>query len=413
MRPVSNPEARGPEARRPLYINKIIGTASRNYNFSPAIIARLSFWYSYSRAISLVETLRKPPRNVVICVNTLRSNVRYVIDELKRAGLPTTISKIFKDTILVPIEGPFQLEASELKKIIVKVQAAEDIMMGAPRLYHPGVVRLEDDIKPGDTVAISTRFGDIVAVGKSLIASTEEPSGPVAEITKSIYQKPNLKALKIFIRGFAYESNLASLQALEMWDVKPDSRILIISPKLSDLIWTLNQTRCKANIVIISKTSAEEKKLQEGLRSLKMEQYIDKIEWIAGNLKKIDISEGAFDYVYIRPKSTKLGLRPRLAALFKERDFISCFRDALFLVKKFSPGLRKGGRLLYITESLDPIEGEYILEILIEKLKFKAVRHQIKFGETGLPGFVGSDCALRVFPDKHDDVGLFAAVVTR
>lgn len=406
-------ETKEPETKRPLYINKIISTVARNYNFSPAIVARLSFWYSYDRAISLIETLRKPPKNVVICVNTLRSNIRYVIDELKRAGLSPTPSKLFKDTILIPIEGPFQLETTGLKRIIAKVQAAEDIMMGAPRLYHPGVLQVEDGIKPGDTIAVTTKFGDVVAVGKSLIASTEEPSGPVAEITKSIYQKPNLKALKVFIRGFAYESNLASLQALEMWDVKPDSRILMISPKLSDLIWTLNQTRGRADIVIISKTATEEKKLQEGLRNLKMDQYVDKAEWLSGNLKKIDISEGAFDYIYIRPKSTKIGLRPRLAALLKERDFISCFRDAMFLIRKFSLGLKKGGRLLYMAESFDPIEGEYILEILIEKFKFKAVRQPIKFGEAGLLGFAGSDCALRTFPDKQDDIGLFAAVVTR
>jgi len=335
------------------------------------------------------------------------------MDELKRAGLMPSPSKLFRDVIFIPIEGPFQLDATGKKRIIVKVQAAEDIMMGAPRLYHPGVIEIEEGIRPGDTVAIATKYGDIVAIGKSLVASTEKPSGPVADITQSLYQRPNLRALKVFIRGFAYESDLASIQALEIWGPRPESKIFMISPKLSDLIWTLNRTRGRADIVVISKTTPEEDKLQEGLRSLKMEQYIDRIEWLSGNLKKIDVSDEAFDYVYIRPWSTKIGLRPRLAALLKERDFIKCFRDAIFLVRKFSRGLRRGGRLLYLTESLDPIEGEYVLEFFIRRLKFKPIPRQLKFGEAGLQGFQGSEHALRVYPDKHDDIGLFAVVVTR
>ena len=180
------------------YINKIIKEIANRYHYSPAIVARLSFWYSFPRAVSMIKALRTPPKEAVIRVNMLRSNPRYVFEELKAAGLTPQYSKLFREVLTIPIEGPNELGKID-KKIVIKDQAAEEIMMGAPRLYDPGVLEIGEGIKPGDEVAIVTRFGRQIAVGISHIASGEKPSGLVAEITNSLYFKPNLKALKVFI----------------------------------------------------------------------------------------------------------------------------------------------------------------------------------------------------------------------
>ena len=394
------------------YINKIIKEIANRYHYSPAIVARLSFWYSFPRAVSMIKALRTPPKEAVIRVNMLRSNPRYVFEELKAAGLTPQYSKLFREVLTIPIEGPNELGKID-KKIVIKDQAAEEIMMGAPRLYDPGVLEIGEGIKPGDEVAIVTRFGRQIAVGISHIASGEKPSGLVAEITNSLYFKPNLKALKVFIRGFAYEADMASTQALVLWNPQPNTKILLISPRLPDLIWTLAKVKGRGEIVVVSKSASEEEKLKRGLNSVKMEDLIDRIRWIARELKKISVTPNYFDYIYIHPRSTKTGIRPRLTAFLKERDFIRCARDAWFLVSKFSEGLRPNGKLLYITESLDPLEGEFILEKMIGVLKLKPTKLPIRFGTRGISGFKGAEYALRVFPDLHDDIGLFACVMTR
>ncbi len=394
------------------YIGKIIKEVSSKYNYSRAIVARLAFWYSFPRALSIIKALRRPPKEVVIRVNMLRSNPRYVFEELRAAGLTPSYSKLFREVITIPVEGPFELEEVD-KKIVVKDQAAEELMMGAPRLYDPGLLEVGEGIKPGDKVAIVTRFGMQIAVGISHIATGEKPSGLVAEITKSLYFKPNLKALKVFIRGFAYEADMASTQALVLWNPQQDSKILMVSPRLPDLVWTISQVKGRADIVVVSKSSLEEDKLKRGLISMKMEDIVDRIRWISGELKKLSVSADYFDYIYIHPRSTKTGIRPRLTAFLKERDFIRCARDAWFLIVKFSEGLRSGGKLLYLTESLDSLEGEYIMEQMITKLKLKPTKLPIRFGSRGNPGFKGSEYALRVFPDIHDDIGMFACVMTK
>ncbi len=394
------------------FVNKIIKEISSKYYYSPAIVARLSFWYSFHRALSIIQALRRPPKEAVIRVNMLRSNPRYVLEELKSAGLTPRYSDLFREVITIPIEGPNQLEKVD-KRIVVKDQAAEEIMMGAPRLYDPGVLEIGENIKPGDKVAIVTKFGEQIAVGVSHIASGEKPSGLVVEVHKSLYYKPNLKALKVFIRGFAYEADLASTQALVMWNPLPGSKVLMISPRLPDLIWTLSQIKARGEIVVVSKTSLEEEKLKRGIMSKKLEDLVDKIKWISGDLKKLSVSSEYFDFIYVHPRSTKTGIRPRLTAFLKERDFIRCSRDAWFLVAKFSEGLKMNGKLLYTKESLDPLEGEYILERMILEKNLKPIKLPIRFGTRGNPGFKGSEFALRVFPDIHDDIGLFACVVTR
>ncbi len=394
------------------YISRMIRDVSTKYHYSPAIVARLSFWYSFNRALSMIRALRRPPKEAVIRVNTLRSNPRYVFEELKAAGLTPKYSKLFREVITIPIEGPNKLEEVE-KKIVVKDQAAEEIMMGAPRLYDPGVLEIDENVRPGDKVAVVTRFGKQIAVGISHVAAGEKASGLIAEITKSLYFKPNLKALKVFIRGFAYEADMASTQALVLWNPQPGSRVLMISPRLPDLIWTIANMKGRGELVVVSKTSAEEEKLKRGIIAMKMEDYVDRIKWTAGELKKLSVAPEYFDYMYIHPRSTKTGIRPRLTAFLKERDFVRCARDAWFLVAKFYEGLRKGGRMLYLTESLDPLEGEYIMERMIEKLDMRPSKLPIRFGTRACPGFKGSEYALRVFPDIHDDIGLFACVMMR
>ena len=256
---------------RKIYLSKLIKETVKHYNYSAAIVARLSFWYSYPRAISLIEALRRPPREVVIRVNMLRSNPRYVFDELKQAGLNPSTSKYFREVITIPLEGPFELDPTLEKKIIVKIQAAEEIMTGAPRLYDPGVLEIGENIKPGDRVAIVTKYGDYVAEAISKIASGEKPIGLVAEIEKSLYYKPNLRALRVFIRGFAYEADMASTQALHMWKPERNSKILLVSPRLPDLIWTIAYTRGRAEYTVVSKSEGEEDKLRRGLINMKMD----------------------------------------------------------------------------------------------------------------------------------------------
>jgi len=115
----------------------------------------------------------------------------------------------------------------------------------------------------------------------------------------------------------------------------------------------------------------------------------------------------------VTPRSSKIGLRPRISAFLKEDDIINLMRDAKRLLDKVVPALKKGGRLLYAVPSLDPAEGEFIVTYLMNAWRLEPTPGEYKWGDHGLKEIPGGEKTLRTFPDIHDDMGFFAALLTR
>jgi H/ACA ribonucleoprotein complex subunit 4 len=67
---------------------------------------------------------------------------------------------------------PMELAIESIKKVIVSDNAIENVCNGAP-LAVGGIVRLEDDIKKGDWIAILSLKGELVAIGRAMLSSKE------------------------------------------------------------------------------------------------------------------------------------------------------------------------------------------------------------------------------------------------
>lgn len=89
--------------------------------------------------------------------------------------------------LLVPLERALV----DLKKIVVKDSAVNAITYGAPVLA-PGVCELSDGIRKGDVIGIFTLKGEIVAIAKAVMDSSEIASskrGVVAEPIRVIMER--------------------------------------------------------------------------------------------------------------------------------------------------------------------------------------------------------------------------------
>jgi len=80
---------------------------------------------------------------------------------------------------------PMEKALESLPKIAIRDSAVDSICHGA-NLAAPGVLALDSDIKPKDTVAVMTQKGEAVALAKALV-STEE----MLELNRGIVAKTN------------------------------------------------------------------------------------------------------------------------------------------------------------------------------------------------------------------------------
>jgi len=395
----------GPLAKELMQIRK-------RYHYSESIVARLAFFYGVFRAIRIIEALRRPPRNLAIRVNTMRTSPERIIDELKRAGIQAYPSRVYKDVIFVRIEGPFDVKKVD-KRIVVKDKSAEGVMLGA-NLYAPGLLEVDETVDIGDEVNIVTRFGEVIAYGISQISAAEKVvKGLVVEVKESIYRMPNLKTLRPFAVGDAYPASLIATEAIKWLAPSRDERILCISPSAEDLAYMIQLTGGNADITVISKTDLEEIKIREAIRKMRLERYERHIRWHAVDYKYIRFDPESFDAVFVTPRSSKIGLRPRISGFVKEEDVMALSRDVRRLLDKVVPALRRGGRLLYAVPSLDPAEGEFIVAYLIETWKLIPRAREYRWGGPGIKEIPGGEKTLRTYPDIHDDIGFFAALLYR
>ncbi len=77
-----------------------------------------------------------------------------------------------KDDLLRKVVLPGEFSICHLPKVVVRDTAVESLIHGAP-LAVPGIVMLHEGIKPGDTVAVLTLKGELVALATAEMSSEQ------------------------------------------------------------------------------------------------------------------------------------------------------------------------------------------------------------------------------------------------
>lgn len=111
------------------------------------------------------------------------------LQELSEALYRWRIEK--RDDLLRKYVLPVEYAVSHLPKIIIRDTAVDAIAHGAD-LAVPGIVRLHEGIRKGDTVAIVTLKGELVAIGRANMDSGEIVSAEkgIAVKVKRVVMKP-------------------------------------------------------------------------------------------------------------------------------------------------------------------------------------------------------------------------------
>lgn len=394
-------------------INREIRGMQSKFHYNVDIVARLSLYYSIFRATRLIRALRRPPKHIAIRVNTLNTTPEKVMNKINEAGIDASPSKIYDEVLLVKIEGPFEVKLAD-KKIIAKDKSAEGVYLGA-NLYMPGVLRMDGNINPGDPVNVVTKYGEIVGYGVSQIASGEKAKkGPVVEIKESVYKMPNLYSLRPFILGDAYISSLASTEALRWLMPERRENVLCVSPSIQDLVYVVQLAgEPNENIRVVSKTELEDAKLREALRKMKLGDWEKKLKFYVIDYKQIKFPKNSLDAIFVTPRNSKIGIRPRLTANLTESEILSLSRDMKSLLDNLIPSLRSGGRLLFNTNSLDPAEGEFVTKYLVETWDLNPIAKRRRWSTPSILDIPYADKAIRVYPDEKEDNGYYGSLLVK
>ncbi|MGA1790240.1 MAG: 16S rRNA (cytosine(967)-C(5))-methyltransferase RsmB [bacterium] len=136
----------------------------------------------------------------------------------------------------------------------------------------------------------------------------------------------------------------------------------------------------------------------------------------AGSDQETPWKAGSFDRVLVDAPCSSLGIiqrHPEIRWLRKEEDLSELARIQGDILKQAAKALRKGGRLLYCTCSLEPEETENIMRGFLEEhpdFRTVDIRGDIP---RPLKNMVNMDGALRLFPFVFGVDGFFAFSVTK
>lgn len=224
--------------------------------------------------------------------------------------------------------------------------------------------------------------------------------------------------LKGFELGWFSVQDSASQLAGFLLDPKPGELILDacagVGGKTSHIAELTNN---QAEIIAFDLYESRLKKLKENFRRLGLrEPKVFKGDVVEG-LKRLKIR--SFDKILLDAPCSGTGIirrHPDIKWVRRKKDFRENFKKQLHLLSGLAPYLKKGGKLLYATCSLEPEENEEVIETFLEKNPEFSLHSPLPIlkklcaerGETLI-----EESFFKSYPHRHGLDGFFSAILIR
>jgi len=362
----------------------------------------------------MLESLSYPSSRYYIRVNTLKTTVDYVIDELRRIGLEVFRSSFLPEAVATPIRGPFKISI-HAKKVVVDKFTAESVMLGAD-VYSPGVIRAKN-IGEGDLVTVVAPNGRPVAEGVALISGSEmlhRKEGLAVKTLKSLFKAPKIRALKLFTEGAIYDQSLPAMITSRILDPKPGEVIIDMCAAPGGKTTHIAQlTENRATIIAVDRSKNRLAKLEENCRRLNV-TCVKTLVHDSRYLSEV-IGENYADKVLLDPPCTALGVRPKVFEKRKAKDIVATAEYQRQLLREAVKLVKRGGIIVYSTCTLSVEENELNIIYALRKMRLKLVKQERMIGmpsSTVLKN-IPLGYTQRFFPHIHETPGYFIAKLVK
>ncbi len=350
----------------------------------------------------LVRRLERPPDRIYVRVNTLKTNVDEYLEMLRDSGIQMYKDEELPEAIWAPVKGPIRLDVEGRRKVVADKRAAESVMMGS-NLYAPGVLYAEG-VSRGDKVTVVGPNGEPVAVGTAVMSWEEVKArrkGIAVRVEASLYQAIRVSELPGYDRGLVYGQSLPSMYASRILDPSPGELVVDMNAAPGGKTGHIYQLSGGRAMIVAVDRPSKTGKLREVLARLRAEG----VKVLGGDSRKLSQIlpglVGKVDAIIIDPPCTNLGVIPKLWDKKTLRDAVTLARYQRGFIREAYRLLRRGGRLLYSTCTLTPVEDEVNIRYA----------EDIGFERIGVPRWVGrgskSSLGLRFHPNRHGTPGFF------
>ncbi|MCS7097427.1 MAG: RsmB/NOP family class I SAM-dependent RNA methyltransferase [Candidatus Methanomethyliaceae archaeon] len=357
-----------------------------------------------ARLSAIISAISRPPKEYALRVNTLRTDIYKVINEINEMGFNCRASEIIDEAVLVEIKGPYQVE--KLGKLVVaKKGAAESVMLGS-KLYAPGVLRCEK-YRVGEMVRIEDPRGHIVGRGIALMppkVDDKKKRGLAVDTKESIYRLPPFRETSLYKLGLIREQGIPAM--IVSRELEPKKGEIIVDMCAAPGGKTLHIAQLiedQGRIYAFDNSKDRLMSLIEDAERLGFKSIIP----ICHDSRFLDVDFPSLkaDKVLVDPPCSALGVRPKLYEDSNYKRVLGCAEYQKQFMKVASKIVKKGGIIVYSTCTLTLEENEKIVEFALENLGLELEDQYIKVGEEGF----GIKLVQRFNPDKLEMPGYFIA----
>jgi len=250
---------------------------STQYSLSKGAVESLFRIYG-SRTIQILEALKTPSTRYFFRVNTLKEDVKGLLERLEAYGLEVEQDPFVPEASSIRVEGPFELPPTS-KRIVTDRIAAESVMQGA-NLYASGVMRCQG-VARADFFTIMDDLGHPVAVGRAWMSEREIlvlRSGLAVKTVTSNTQVSSLRHLPEYADGLVYVQSFPSMLASRILDPQPGETVIdLCSSPRGKLTHMAQLMKDEGNLLAVDRNPRKIEKIKSnphrlGIRTVKLLQ---------------------------------------------------------------------------------------------------------------------------------------------
>jgi 16S rRNA (cytosine967-C5)-methyltransferase len=372
------------------------------------IITYLARYLGMKYVTKMLESTMTPGTRYFLRANTLKIRPEELLCELREQGVKIYQHSYVPEALYVPVEGPFAIRRLD-KIVYVDKRTAESVYMGA-NVFAPGIYKIEDAEK-GDLVSVVSPNGIPVAEGILEMAPDEifsKRRGLAVRTVRSVYKAQSFRDTPHFYAGYIYHQSLPSMVAVRLLNPQPGETILDMcaSPggKSTHAAQLMQNT---GEIIAVDRSKSKVYIIEENAKRL----GINIIKGIVHDGRYVSevLDKESVDAVILDPPCSALGVRPKLYYNRSFKDIVKLANYQRQFLREAVKVLRRGGRLLFTTCTISPLENELNVLYASAELGLKPLPIFFPGVKSSLLGTQG----LQFDPCLHDTPGFFISLLVK